>query len=113
MTEKQIEKLKREKETIMENLKEKDKIIEQLEKDYDYLERGIKDKGHNQLYKVQITQWSQTQSSGRVIMDVVVDDILKAKLLELALQKIFPNFEIKTITKKDIFDDESIDWKHI
>lgn len=107
------EKLFKDFKQLKENYDELRKVNEGLTKKYDALVRGEYVCGHNSsdrepLYKIDVTLWGKV--SGRGFLSTTTGDLKSAKLIELALQKIFPSCEVKTSTKKDVWKDDC-DWR--
>lgn len=66
------------------------------------------------LYKTSVTEWDNC--SGRCVLDVVSDSLVKAKLIEAALRTAFvqnSSIRVETHAKKDIYHDDDRNFEGV
>lgn len=105
---KKIEKLQEEKEQLQRE-------FDSLKKDYHALlnDEYKKDCGDiKRLFKVELT--FHDDNCGGVYGDVVTSNLLLAKLVELALQKVFADrVSVQTTTKQKLLDSNDNTWDYV
>jgi hypothetical protein len=96
---------------LKEQVKQLQEQVEKQKKDYEALKRGKYVIGNSfggskePVYSVHVTEWDGITGNG--FMTIYTFERMAAKIVELALKKVFPGCQVETRRKKDVYSDEN------